>query len=51
VDAAVRALLDAHALRWVEVAGHGPARLAAALAPALAVVQPLLQFSSDEPGG
>jgi nicotinamide riboside kinase len=51
VDAAVRALLDAHALRWVEVAGRGPARLAAALAPALAVTQPLRQFSSDEPGG
>ncbi|MEN9416925.1 MAG: hypothetical protein RI988_545 [Pseudomonadota bacterium] len=47
VDAAVRALLGAHALPWVEVAGRGPARLAAALAAAA----PLVQFSSDEPGG
>ena len=38
VDAAVRALLDRHALPWVRIAGQGPARLAAALqaaAPAL----------------
>jgi nicotinamide riboside kinase len=47
VDAAVRRLLEAHALPWVEVSGHGPARLAAARA----AVWPLVQFSSAEPGG
>lgn len=38
VDAALQALLQAHALPWVRVAGQGPARLEAALA----AVRPLL---------
>ncbi|MDE2369499.1 MAG: ATP-binding protein [Burkholderiales bacterium] len=38
VDTALRALLDAHGLRWSRIAGSGDARVGAALAAALTLI-------------
>ena len=47
VDAALQELLHAHALPWVRVAGHGPARLETAWA----AVRPLLSSAKTSQAG